>query len=138
MKVRRMGRKWLVRLPRARVLWVSVLTGLIAFAVVSQPGARTVFAQSTGTQAGVSPTAGGAPSGDSVQAAPPEQSVKHEADGTVASPRKKQVAEDTANLLKLANGLKAEVAKFTPDTMSVPVIRQAEEIEKLARKMRSK
>ncbi len=51
---------------------------------------------------------------------------------------KRQIADDTAGLLKLANNLKTEVDKSTPDTLSVSVIRQAGEIEKLAHKMRTK
>jgi len=77
------------------------------------------------------------PSPDAVAQTPaPGQTAKQE-DHSAGAPRKKQLIDDTANLVKLANSLKAEVAKTTPDTMSVPVIRQAEEIEKLARKMRT-
>jgi hypothetical protein len=46
--------------------------------------------------------------------------------------RKKQIADEGANLLKLATDLKAEVDKTTKDTLSLNVIRKAEEIEKLA------
>jgi len=50
--------------------------------------------------------------------------------------RKKQVADDTAKLLVLANELKAEMDKSTKDTLSLSVVKKAEEIEKLARKVR--
>ncbi|HEY1648058.1 MAG TPA: hypothetical protein VGF96_08760 [Terracidiphilus sp.] len=46
--------------------------------------------------------------------------------------RKKQLATESATLLKLATELKAEVDKSTKDTLSVNVIRKADEIEKLA------
>ena len=46
--------------------------------------------------------------------------------------RKKQIAEDSAKLLKLATDLKAEVDKTTKDTLSMQVIRKAAEIERLA------
>jgi hypothetical protein len=46
--------------------------------------------------------------------------------------RKKQIAEESAKLLKLATDLKAEVDKTTKDTLSLTVIRKADEIEKLA------
>ena len=46
--------------------------------------------------------------------------------------RKKQIAEESAMLLKLATELKAEVDKTTKDTLSLSVIRKADEIEKMA------
>lgn len=48
------------------------------------------------------------------------------------------VAVQSASLLKLAYSLKSEVDKTTKDTLSVTVVRQAAEIEQLARKMRTK
>jgi len=47
--------------------------------------------------------------------------------------RQKQLATDADKLLKLATDLKLQVDKTTKDTMSVDVIRKADEIEKLAR-----
>lgn len=143
MEERRVGTKRKVRLMRARALWVCVLAGLLALAAASRPGARTVFAQSTGQPGGVPqtaapPAADNAASGTNVPAAAPDQAAKREVDDASADPRKKRIADDTASLMKLANALKAEMDKTTPDTMSVSVIRQAEEIEKLAHKMRSK
>jgi hypothetical protein len=67
----------------------------------------------------------------------PGQLAKQEVVAAPSGPRQNQIVDDTANLVKLANSLKAEVAKTTQDTMSVSVIRQAEEIEKLAHKMRT-
>lgn len=52
--------------------------------------------------------------------------------------RKKQIAEDTVKLLKLAIDLKAEVDKTTKDTLSLNVIRKADEIEKLAHNVKEK
>ncbi len=52
--------------------------------------------------------------------------------------RKKQIADDTARLLKLANDLKAEVDKTSKDTLSLTVIRKADEIEKLAHAVKEK
>jgi hypothetical protein len=52
--------------------------------------------------------------------------------------RKKQIAEDSAKLLKLATELKAEVDKTTKDTLSLTVIRKADEIEKLAHDVKEK
>ena len=52
--------------------------------------------------------------------------------------RKKQIAEDSARLLKLAAELKTEVDKTTKDTLSLGVIRKADEIEKLAHTVKEK
>jgi hypothetical protein len=49
---------------------------------------------------------------------------------------KKQLAEESAKLLKLATGLKAEVDKTNQDMLSLTVIRKAGEIERLAHSMR--
>jgi hypothetical protein len=50
---------------------------------------------------------------------------------------KDQLAEDTARLLQLANELKAEMDKSTKDTLSLSVMKKADEIEKLAKKVRA-
>ena len=52
--------------------------------------------------------------------------------------RKKQIADDSAKLLKLATDLKTEVDKTSKDTLSLGVIRKAEEIEKLAHNVKEK
>jgi hypothetical protein len=52
--------------------------------------------------------------------------------------RKKQIADESAKLLKLATDLKAEVDKTSKDTLSVNVIRKADEIEKLAHSVKEK
>ena len=52
--------------------------------------------------------------------------------------RKRQIADDSARLLKLATDLKTEVDKTSKDTLSLGVIRKAEEIEKLARTVKEK
>jgi len=52
--------------------------------------------------------------------------------------RKKQIAEDSAKLLKLATDLKTEIDKTNKDTLSLSVIRKAEEIERLAHIVKEK
>jgi hypothetical protein len=52
--------------------------------------------------------------------------------------RKKQIADESAKLLKLATELKSEVDKTTKDTLSISVIRKAEAIEKLAHDVKEK
>jgi hypothetical protein len=52
--------------------------------------------------------------------------------------RRRQIADDSARLLKLATDLKAEVDKTTKDTLSLGVIRKADEIERLAHDVKEK
>jgi len=52
--------------------------------------------------------------------------------------RKKQIAEDSAKLLKLSIDLEFEVEKATKGTLSLNVIRKAEEIEKAAHSVKEK
>jgi hypothetical protein len=48
-----------------------------------------------------------------------------------------QIAGQTADLLKMASDLKSAVDRSTKDTLSVTVVRKANEIEQLARKVRT-
>jgi hypothetical protein len=50
--------------------------------------------------------------------------------------RKLEVANECANLLKMATDLKAEVNKTTKDELSLAVVRKAGELEQFARKVR--
>jgi hypothetical protein len=52
--------------------------------------------------------------------------------------RQAQLKRDTDNLLKLATELKQDVDKSTENTLSLEVVKKAEEIEKLARSVRDK
>jgi hypothetical protein len=52
--------------------------------------------------------------------------------------RRKQIADDSTRLLKLATDLKAEVDKTSKDTLSLSVIRRADEIERLAHNVKEK
>ena len=52
--------------------------------------------------------------------------------------RKKQITDDSTKLLTMAIALKAEVDKTTKDTLSLNVIRKADEIEKLAHSVKEK
>jgi hypothetical protein len=52
--------------------------------------------------------------------------------------RKKQIADDTTKLLKMAADLKDEVDKTSKDALSLTVIRKADEIERLAHSVKEK
>ena len=66
------------------------------------------------------------------------QQAKHTHHSAANEERKRQLAEDSANLLKLATELKAEVDKTSKDTLSLSVIRKAGAIEKLAHDVKEK
>jgi hypothetical protein len=64
---------------------------------------------------------------------------EHPQDYTAANgERRKQISDDSARLLKLATELKTEVDKTTKDTLSLGVIRKADEIERLAHSVKEK
>jgi hypothetical protein len=67
-----------------------------------------------------------------------EQQSKKQDFAAANAERKKQISDDTARLLKLAADLKSEVDKTTKDTLSLGVIRKADEIEKLAHNVKEK
>jgi hypothetical protein len=52
--------------------------------------------------------------------------------------RQKQLVEDTEKLVALANELKTDVDKSTKDTLSLDVVKKADEIEKLAHSVKEK
>jgi hypothetical protein len=52
--------------------------------------------------------------------------------------RQKQLVADTERLLNLANELKADVDKSNKDTLSLDVVKKADEIEKLAHNVKEK
>ena len=52
--------------------------------------------------------------------------------------RQKRLVEDTEKLLALATDLKTQVDKSTKDTLSVDVIKKADEIEKLAHSVKER
>jgi hypothetical protein len=54
----------------------------------------------------------------------------------VTDPHQAQIIADTQKLVKLSEELKAEVAKSNKDTLSLSVIKKAEEVEKLAKTLK--
>jgi ABC-type Fe3+-hydroxamate transport system substrate-binding protein len=54
----------------------------------------------------------------------------------VTDPKQAQIIADSQKLLKLSQELKAEVAKSNKDTLSLTVIKKAEEVEKLAKTLK--
>ncbi|MGA9585323.1 MAG: hypothetical protein WBQ95_08355 [Terracidiphilus sp.] len=52
--------------------------------------------------------------------------------------RKKQISDESTQLLAMAVALKAEVDKTTKDTLSLSVIRKADEIERMAKTVKER
>jgi hypothetical protein len=69
--------------------------------------------------------------------APPPQMEQDQAKARNVD-RQKQLVNDTQKLLALANELKTDVDKSSKDTLSLDVIRKADEIEKLAHNVKEK
>jgi hypothetical protein len=67
-----------------------------------------------------------------------EQQSKKDSFEAANAERKKQINDESAKLVKLAAELKTEVDKTDKDTLSIGVIRKAEEIEKLAHDVKEK
>jgi len=64
--------------------------------------------------------------------------VKEQVEKGRQTERQKKLIADTDHLLALANELKADMDKSTKDTLSIQVIRKAEEIEKLAHSVKER
>lgn len=141
----------------AQVRWLCVVTGLCVLMLSARLGERRTFAQesplpsTSSGQLGISPEEPVAPPQPIIVRVPQPPANRTDAKGQpVEQPAKfvppvipepdpnNPVSVQTTNLLKLAYSLKSEVDKTTKDTLSVTVVRQASEIEQLARKMRSK
>ncbi len=134
------------RLSRKGAIGLCGLACITAIAGIGLSGAHRDFAQSAqaaaqanSAQANSVQVDGARPPAPQPQAKPsasvPDASVSAAPDPLIHSP-KQQIAIDSANLLKLATSLKAEVDKSDRNMLSVPVVRDAGAIEQLAHRMR--
>ena len=85
------------------------------------------FSQQTAAPENRPPATSGSGSAGKVQ----QTTAKGKQTATAAQHDTK-MANDSARLLKLAEELKAELGKTSEETLSIPVIRRASEIERLA------
>lgn len=67
-----------------------------------------------------------------------QRKVLHDAGKKRNEERQQQLKADASRLLALAQELKAEVDKSSKDTLSVDVVKKADEIEKLAKSVKEK
>lgn len=122
--------------------FASVAFGLLLVAVGSPVMARSQTATAPGgvlrTDKVDLPTAINQPPDANVQMEEREQRAKTQNFAAANAERKKQIADDSAKLLKLAADLKAEVDKTNKEMLSLNVIRKANEIERLAHRVKEK
>lgn len=136
MVVQRIG----ARIPVSRRRWwpasLCILALLVAL-LVAGVGLRHVRAQSD-PPAQTNATASEKPPAalENSQADASSSSAKPHDSASPEQIRRRQVASECANLLKMATDLKAEVDKTTKDELSLAVVRKADEIEQFARKVR--
>jgi hypothetical protein len=121
--------------------WAMVCVCILAMGAALAGAPQQVQPSSAQTDSGSAPTAEPGASHPAAGAAsqatpsPPNGGLNPDA---LNAERKEQIAAGSARLLKLATELKAEVDKSSKDTLSVSVIRKAEEIEKLAHSVKEK
>lgn len=124
---------------RTKALWLCLLLSLLAVTRMARSGMRLAHAQSSSQQATTLQDLTSPAQDPAAQAHLVQPAAKVEVHAPPPTdPRQKQIYDETANLLKLANILKTEVDKTSADTLSLNVIRRADEIEKLAHSMRVK
>lgn len=83
------------------------------------------------------PQAKSVPDATAQSKAPEEKPLQQTGDATSPDPNR-QFAQDSAKLLELATDLKAEVDKTNKDTLSLRVVRKAEELERFAHNVRTR
>lgn len=72
------------------------------------------------------------------EAGNPAKMTKQQKTEAADNERKKQITDESTQLLTMALALKAEVDKTNKDTLSINVIRKADQIEKLAHTVKEK
>jgi hypothetical protein len=82
------------------------------------------------------PAPGTADAPASAQAPASGQPANSQAAGDADTAQKQEIAKESAELLKMATALKIEIDKTNQDTLSLMVVRKANEIEQLAHKAR--
>jgi hypothetical protein len=114
---------------------LACLLAIVAFAGTAQPGQQS---PTPNPDKSIHDPALTALPDPNAQMEMRDQQTKQQNYSAANVERRKQIADDTAKLLKLASDLKSEVDKTNKDTLSLGVIRKADEIEKLAHSVKEK
>jgi hypothetical protein len=118
--------------------WRRACAGVVfaaALACLAQDGHP---AAEVAGQTNVTPQAPPKPSNDPKTQAGSSKDPKIQQVSKAESDRKRQIADESTQLLAMAVALKAEVDKTTKDTLSLNVIRKADEIERMAKTVKEK
>lgn len=107
---------------------VVALSGIFMAAALGFPASAQNAPQS---QASAAPPPAASTATDAKKTSPAPASAV-----VATDPRQAQIIADSQKLLKLSQELKAEVAKSNKDTLSIAVIKKAEEVEKLAKTLK--
>jgi hypothetical protein len=120
------------------VRFKSFVLAVLLLLIISQLS-MSAFGQDSGQGAAQNPALGPRP-GFPPDERQDEQRAKMERDMAKKANRERQaqLQRDTNNLLKLANELKQYVDKSNEHTLSLDVVKKAEEIEKLAHSVKEK
>ena len=132
------GKKTHARRLRARAQWLCMLAGLFAIAMALRPEVLSVLAQSSSPLSAPAQESASLAQDAGAQSNAAEPAAKQDAQAPAeAGASRNRIADDSANMLKLASRLKFEVDNTTADTLSITAIRDVQAIEKLAHKMRT-
>lgn len=109
------------------------LVKIVALSVVMS---APILAQQGPVPGSVPPTFGGAAAAG--ESGPFAKSTQERLEKGRQTDRQRRLMADTERLLTLATELKADMEKTTKDTLSIEVIKKAEEIEKLAKSVKER
>jgi hypothetical protein len=114
---------------------IAALAAIFALTAVAQPGPQPQRGQSRLTLTNGTPNP--VPDANDQMLMREQQEQKQDFENANAA-RRKLLTEESAQLLQLASQLKKEMDKTDKDTLSIGVIRKAEQIEKLAKDVKAK
>jgi hypothetical protein len=115
-------------------IWVGLLFAA-AFACLAQDGRPTLAAAPQNNDKAAS---AGNTSNDAKPPVDGQANSTKQQKTSTESARRRQISDESTQLLAMAEALKVEVDKTTKDTLSLSVIRKADEIERLAKTVKDK
>jgi len=110
----------------------------LALSVLVLSAGGICFAQASAQETKPSGAPASSPSLPDAEKASTTAQVAPAANPAAADPAQAQLLADSEKLVKLSQELKTEVGKSTKDTLSVTVIKKAEEVEALAKSLRER
>lgn len=123
----------LLRFTLAALVLLVMLCSLAVAQAQNETSAQQSGVDSPNAQSQISAQTDKKPSDTSAQTQPESSKPM-----TPAEARQAQLLADTQKLYQLTQELKAEVAKSNRNTLSIAVIKKAEEVEKLAKSLKEK